>query len=146
MPTWASLFEKRSKASLPAASLAGGASDDPSVLELKSGEEGRKAAARGKVVDETIMLKRPGRGAKLREEVWQTPQGKVTKYNLAYINHLACQVDNGRVLGYDNTHDRHHRHFMGKVESIEFEDYKSLAARFQKEVRELWRIEDENKA
>jgi hypothetical protein len=47
------------------------------------------------------------------------------------------------VLGYDNSHDYHHRHFMGKVEAIEFRDYESLAARFLEEVRQLWRKEDE---
>jgi hypothetical protein len=75
--------------------------------------------------------------------VWQTQDGKVTKYNLAYINHSACQVDNGRVLGYDNSHDYHHRHFMGNVEGFDFRDYESLAARFLGEVQELWRKEDE---
>jgi hypothetical protein len=99
-----------------------------------------------KIVDETIMLKRPRRGAKLREEVWQAQDGKVTKYNLAYINPLACRVDNGRVLGYDNSHDHHHRHFMGAVETVEFDDYESLAARFREEVQELWRKEDEENA
>jgi hypothetical protein len=96
-----------------------------------------------KVVDETILLKRPRRGAKLREEVWQTPDGKVVKYNLAYINHLVCQADHGRVLGYDNSHDYHHRHLMGNVEDFEFKDYESLAARFLEEVHALWRKEDE---
>ena len=99
-----------------------------------------------KVVDETVMLKRPRRGARLREEVWQTQDGGVTKYNLAYINHLVCRVDNGRVLGYDNSHDHHHRHFMGKVEAVEFQDYESLAARFRAEVQELWRKEDDESA
>ena len=65
------------------------------------------------------------------------------KYNLAYINHMICPVDNGRVLGYDNSHDYHHRHFMGNVEAIEFKDYESLAAHFLKEVHGLWREEDE---
>jgi Family of unknown function (DUF6516) len=105
-----------------------------------------KQALGEKVVDETVMLKRPRRGARLREEVWQTQDGKVTKYNLAYINHVVCRVDNGRVLGYDNGHDYHHRHFMGKVEAVEFDDYESLAARFREEVQELWRKEDEENA
>jgi hypothetical protein len=99
-----------------------------------------------KVVDERFLLKRPRRGATLREEVWQTQDGEVTKYNLAYINHLACRVDNGRVLGYDNRHDHHHRHFMGTVEAVEFDNYESLAARFREEVQELWRKEDEENA
>ena len=99
-----------------------------------------------KVVDDRVILKRPRRGASLREEVWQTRDGNVTKYNLAYINPLVCPVDNGRVLGYDNSHGHHHRHSMGEVEPVEFDDYQSLTARFQEEVRELWRKEDEKNA
>ena len=102
----------------------------------------RKRQFQEKIIDDTFVLKRPRRGARLREEVWQTADGKVTKYTLAYINHLVCQVDNGRVLGYDNAHDSHHRHFMGQVEPVEFMDYQSLAKRFQEEVRELWRLEE----
>jgi hypothetical protein len=64
-------------------------------------------------------------------------------YNLAYVNPLVCRVDHGRVLGYDNRHGYHHRHFMGEVRRVEFVDYRSLAIRFQEEVRELWRKEDE---
>ncbi len=39
----------------------------------------------------------------------------VTRYNLAYINHSICNVDNGRVLGFDNAHDYHHTHYIGEV-------------------------------
>lgn len=99
-----------------------------------------------KVVDETFILKKPRRGAKLKEEVWQMSDGTVTKNSLAYINRFVCPVDNGRVLGYDNSHDYHHRHFMGSVEPIEFVSYEALAKRFHEEVRELWRKEDEQNA
>ena len=96
-----------------------------------------------KVVDDTIYLKRSRRGAILKEEVWQDPDGGVVKYSLAYVNPAICGVDNGRVLGYDNSHGRHHRHFMGKQESFEFAGYEALATRFYDEARELWRSEDE---
>lgn len=98
-----------------------------------------------KVVDETIYLKRPRRGANLKEEVWQTEEGEVVRYSLAYVNPSLCGVDNGRVLGYDNSHSHHHRHFMGSQESFEFGGYESLAARFYEEVQELWRKEDEER-
>ena len=88
-------------------------------------------------------MKRPRRGAVLREEVWQGEDGEVVRYSLAYANAVICGVDNGRVLGYDNSHDHHHRHFMGKREPFEFHGYEALAARFYDEVRELWRKEDE---
>ena len=95
-----------------------------------------------KVVDDTIVLKRPRRGAKLREEVWQTLDGRVTKYNLAYINQQVCRLDNGRVLGYDNSHGGHHRHFTGKVEPVAFTGYAAPAKRFNHEVQELWALEE----
>ncbi len=81
----------------------------------------------------------------LKEEVWRTDDGQVVKYSLAYVNPCICPVDNGRVLGYDNSHDRHHRHFMGTQERFEFSGYEALAARFYSEVRELWRNEDEER-
>ena len=90
-----------------------------------------------------MLLKRPRRGAILKEEVWQDENGRVAKYSLAYINPMICSVDNGRVLAYDNSHDYHHRHFMGTVEPVQFDDYESLSERFHAEVIELWRKEDE---
>ena len=78
----------------------------------------------------------------LKEEVWLEGK-KVVKYSLAYVNRRLCFVDNGRVLGYDNGHAHHHRHFMGKVEAIKFPGYQALATRFQREVEELWRLENE---
>lgn len=95
-----------------------------------------------KTINETVRLGRPRKAAKLKEEVWQTDDGEVVRYSLAYINHRICGVDNGRVLGYDNSHEYHHRHFMGTVEPIEFDNYKSLLARFEAEVNELWKEEE----
>jgi hypothetical protein len=43
----------------------------------------------------------------------------------------------GRVLGYDNSRNGHHRHFMGNVQPVRFTDYQSLARRFHEEVRAL---------
>ena len=71
--------------------------------------------------------------------------GKVIAYSLAYINLKRCPVDNGRVLGYDNSHGFHHRHFMGKIEPVSFSTYAALVERFLQEVHELWRIEDEER-
>lgn len=80
-------------------------------------------------------------GAILKDQVWYE-DGDVIAYNLAYINLKRFRKDNGRVLGYDNSHGFHHRHFMGKVEAIEYRSYEAVAKRFIKEVHELWRIED----
>ena len=81
----------------------------------------------------------------LKTEVWQTEDGEVVKYSLAYINAAICGVDNGRVLGYDNGHGHHHRHFMGAQEAFEFTGYEAVVRRFDTEVRELWRKEDEER-
>ena len=64
-------------------------------------------------------------------------------YSLAYINLKRCRVDHGRVLGFDNSHGYHHRHFMGEIEPVTFSTYSALVERFIAEVHELWRIEDE---
>ena len=105
----------------------------------------RKRHKREKRVDETSYLTGVRRDAVLKEEVWFEGD-RIVKYSLAYINPKVFSLDNGRVLGYDNAHDHHHRHFMGKVERIDFESYEALADRFQGEVHELWRIEDEQES
>jgi len=97
------------------------------VLGSKSGEEGPPAAARGK----DRIRNDPIEAA----QAWRQIEGR----SVAAV----CQTDNGRVLGYDNSHGFHHQHFMGQVETIKFEDYETLASGFRDEVRELWRKEDE---
>jgi len=99
---------------------------------------------REKRIDETLYLSGSRRGAVLKEEVWYEGE-QLVKYSLAYINSRLCSADDGRVLGYDNSHDHHHRHFMGRTEDIEFDNYESLMKRFEAELRELWRLEDEKK-
>lgn len=91
---------------------------------------------------EEFRLKGKRKGAVLKEQVW-FEDGQVVVCSLAYINLKRCSRDNGRVLGYDNSHDYHHRHFMGKVEPVKFSTYAALVDKFIAEVHELWRIEDE---
>jgi hypothetical protein len=43
----------------------------------------------------------------------------------------------GRVLGYDNAHGEHHRHFKGQTEPFEYVDYIAVFDRFVEEVRQL---------
>ena len=61
----------------------------------------------------------------------------VARYNLAYINHAIYQGDNGRVLGFDNAHDYHHRHYMGEIEAVKFVSYEATQERFQQEWLEV---------
>ena len=89
---------------------------------------------------ERFELKSKSGGGLLSYEVWgYVLKGKtvVTRYNLAYINQAIYIGDNGRVLGFDNAHDYHHRHFMGKVETVEFISYEATLERFQREWLEV---------
>ena len=59
--------------------------------------------------------------------------GVVRGYSFAYINHLICAVDNGRVLGYDNRHGGHHRHFMGIRTGVSYTSIEELRDQFEAE-------------
>jgi hypothetical protein len=97
----------------------------------------KKRAKSIKAVDELVTLPiKKGNGI-LRYTVSTNEKGEITRYSLAYINPLLYTGDNGRVLGYDNCHGRHHRHLMGKEENITFTSYEKLADRFEIEWREL---------
>ncbi len=104
----------------------------------------RKVAPLQERVDETFYLSKKRGGGVLKEEVWYEG-AVVVKYSLAYINEAICAGDNGRVLGYDNGHGVHHRHFMGNVEKVKFTSYTDLARRFQAEVQQMWRVQGEEK-
>ncbi len=61
----------------------------------------------------------------------------MVKYNLAYIDFHLCQSDNGRVVGYDNAHGFHEKHFKGTVTKVGFTTYERKAKAFYTEVRKL---------
>jgi hypothetical protein len=63
----------------------------------------------------------------------------VVRYNLAFLLPHLFYPDNGRVLGFDNAHGVHERHFMGEVQVVEFENYESTANRFYVEVEAIRR-------
>lgn len=86
--------------------------------------------------DVNQISSRRGNG-QLRREVWVDERGRVTRYNLAYINHHPFQKDHGRVLGYDNQHGFHHRHGFGKVEPAGFTSYEDIEQRFEQEWQQL---------
>lgn len=86
-----------------------------------------------KIVDDTLSISRRRGNGLLRREIWVDEQGRVVRYNLAYINHAICQADNGLVVGYDNAHGYHHRHFMGVVEPVAFISFEDIEARFEQD-------------
>lgn len=67
----------------------------------------------------------------------QDEYGSVIEYNFAYINHRICSKDNGRVLGYDNSHGKHHQHIMGQYEKVDFISFNDTQENFEKEWREF---------
>jgi hypothetical protein len=71
------------------------------------------------------------------EEVWEDSEGRVVRFNLAFINFHLFPRDNGRVLGYDSAHGQPHRHFSGVVESIEASSFQAISRRFFAEVAQL---------
>lgn len=73
----------------------------------------------------------------MRVEVWKDEFGNVVQYNLTYINHAIYSKDNGRVLGYDNAHGAHHRHYKGKVEAISYKGLGQIKARFNRDLANL---------
>ncbi len=86
-----------------------------------------------KISDDSWSLSSKNGNGVLRREIWVDQRGKVVRYNLAYINHAIFQADNGRVVGYDNAHGRHHKHLLGVVKPVEFTSFEDIEERFQKD-------------
>ncbi len=91
-----------------------------------------------KIVSEQFPIN-PKRGEGIvKIDVWENENGEVVKYSLAYINHLLFSGDNGRVIGYDNTHNYHHKHCCGEISEVgDFTNYQDLIDRFEKEIKEF---------
>jgi hypothetical protein len=89
--------------------------------------------AERKIRNERHKISNKRGNGQLRREVWEDEHGTITRYNLAYINHQLFSGDNGRVIGFDNQHGHHHKHFMGKMESIEFVSFEELENQFDQE-------------
>ncbi len=97
----------------------------------------KKKQSYTKIVNERYTLSRKCGGGSIKIEAWEDANGTVVKYNIAYINHALFQQDNGRVIGYDNAHNYHHRHYCGEIELIDnFAGYEEILERFEKEIKE----------
>jgi len=90
-----------------------------------------------KAVDERYYLSSAKGGGMLRREIGVDQRGRAVRYSLAYINHLIYAGDNGRVVGYDSAHGRHHRHYRGMVSVVGFKSFEQIEARFQREWNRL---------
>lgn len=76
---------------------------------------------------------RLGVGVLKERVIRELPSKKVVSYALAYINPLIFSGDNGRALGYDNSHGYSHRHYMGTITPEPFVGYEALYDRFEQE-------------
>jgi hypothetical protein len=77
-------------------------------------------------------------GGVIKELVEQEmPSGKLRHYALAYINGNIFAGDNGRVLGYDNSHGFPHRHYMGKITPEPVLTWEEIRSKFEIEWREI---------
>src|ERR1035437_3257945 len=103
---------------------------------------GRRDHLRKVTVYETVFRCVGGIGI-LREEVWVDAQERVVFYNLAFLMPHLTGADNGRILGFDNAHDVHERHFMGEVREVEFNGFNETSSRFYREVEALRRSYEE---
>ncbi len=79
------------------------------------------------------IKKRLGGGVLKELVIRQVPSGNVTHYALAYINPAIFSGDDGRVLGYDNSHGYSHKHHLGVVTPEPFTSYQQIYDRFQAE-------------
>lgn len=84
-----------------------------------------------KMIDASYQIPKKRGNGLVRYEVWVDQNGRVAHYNLAYINRSVFQKDNGRAVGYDNTHGDHHRHYLGTVEMVVFADFEGIEERFR---------------
>lgn len=90
------------------------------------------------ITDESFTLNKAKGNGILKRQIWCDQNGRVTRYSLAYVNLNHHSGDNGRVLGFDNAHGYHHKHYMGKVEPVDFDNFSNIEERFQKEFEVIY--------
>jgi len=91
-----------------------------------------------RIVSEQFPINPKRGGGIVKVDVWENEKGEVVKYSLAYINHLVFSGDNGRVIGYDNTHNFHHKHYLSEISEVDnFRSYQELVGRFENEIKEF---------
>lgn len=98
-----------------------------------------KRSRNRKVTDYETRFRCAGGIGILREEVWVNKNGQISRYNLAFILPHLFAADGGRVLGFDNAHGVHERHFMAQVEIVDFADYLTTSRRFYREAEQIRR-------
>jgi len=90
-----------------------------------------------KVIDEQFIISFNKGGGIIKFEAWEF-NDVIVKYNMAYINKNIYPNDNGRVIGYDNSHNFHHKHYLGQITELDdFVSYQKLVQRFKNDLKEF---------
>lgn len=90
-----------------------------------------------KVIDKRLMIPHIKGGGIVKFEVWKH-NNNIVKYNMLYINRNIFIGDNGRVVGYDNAHNFHHKHYFGQISEVDdFISYENLVKRFKQDIKEF---------
>jgi hypothetical protein len=90
-----------------------------------------------KVIDELFIVPYEKGGGIIKFEAWEY-ENQIVKYNMVYINKSIFSHDNGRVMGYDNSHDFHHKHYFGQITELDdFTNYQELVQRFKNDIKEF---------
>ena len=90
-----------------------------------------------KIINEKFIVPFQNGGGVIKFEAWEY-QDKVVKYNMVYINKNIFPNDNGRVMGYDNSHNFHHKHYFGEIYELDnFVSYEELVERFKQDIKEF---------
>jgi len=90
-----------------------------------------------KIIDEKYIVPMKNGGGIIKFEAWEY-RGEIVKYSMAYINKDIFPNDNGRVIGYDNSHNFHHKHYFGEIYEVDdFINYQDLVSRFKSEIKEF---------
>jgi hypothetical protein len=95
----------------------------------------RDAVDPSRSVRDVFYPKGRKRGLIVRIQIDYSRAGSLLRYSLSLID-LSSSLDNGRIVGYDNAHGQHHRHYFGRVNRVEFESYEKLESQFEAQVRQ----------
>jgi hypothetical protein len=90
-----------------------------------------------KIIDEKFIVPLSKGGGIIKFEAWEY-ENDIVKYNMVYINKNIFPNDNGRVMGYDNSHNFHHKHYFGQITELDnFINYQELVQRFKNDIKEF---------
>jgi hypothetical protein len=98
---------------------------------------GSKKKSYIKVINEQFIVPHIQGGGIVKFEAWEY-ENHIVKYNMAYINKNIFSNDNRRVIGYDNSHNFHHKHYFGEITELgDFVNYQELVKRFRNDLKEF---------